>query len=89
MYFLFSDVLLFYFSGVGVSLYPTDFVQKRDLGLVVERPEMVQNVALIMQDKSLYPVSQLQLMLCKLHWGIKRKLLILDIRIATEDDEVG
>ena len=90
MYFLFfSDVLLFYFSGVGVNAYPTDFVQKQDLGLVVERPEMVQNLALIMQDKTLFPVSQIQLMLCRLHWGIKRKVLILDTRIATEEDEVG
>ena len=42
-----------------------------------------------MPDKSLFPLSLLQLLLCQLHWGIKRKLIILDSRIATEDDEVG
>lgn len=87
--FYFVDILVFYFSGICVSASTQDLVEKKRLGLLLRRPEIVYDLALVMPDKSLFPLMTLQLLLCQLHWGIKRKLIILDSRIATEDDEVG
>ena len=87
--FCFVDILVFYFSGICVSASTEDLVEKKRLGFILHRPEIVYDLALVMPDKSLFPLPLLQLLLCQLHWGIKRKLIILDSRIATEDDEVG
>ena len=83
------DILIFYFSGVCVTAFTPDFEEKKRSGLLLHRPEIVYDLALVMPDKSLFPVATLQLLLGQLHWGIQRKLIILDSRIATDDDEVG
>ena len=56
------------------------------MGLVLDRVGLLNDLAFVMKDESLYPVAKLQLLLAKLNGMIKRKLLIIDGRLLTKTD---
>ena len=62
------------------------FARKRNLGLVLDRVGLLNDLAFVMKDESLYPVAKLQLLLAKLNGMVKRKLLIIDGRLLTKTD---
>ena len=63
-----------------------NFARKRNLGLVLDRVGLLNDLAFVMKDESLYPVAKLQLLLAKLNGMVKRKLLIIDGRLLTKTD---
>ncbi len=74
--------MVFYFAGQGVQGMPTRLRQKRDLGLFLDRFGILHDLALIMEDETYVPVAKMQSILANLHGRVKRKLLILDTRLA-------
>ena len=62
------------------------FARKRNFGLVLDRVGLLNDLAFVMKDESLYPVAKLQLLLAKLNGMVKRKLLIIDGRLLTKTD---
>ena len=80
------ELLVVYYSGVVVKSESKQFARKRNLGLVLDRVGLLNDLAFVMKDESLYPVAKLQLLLAKLNGMIKRKLLIIDGRLLTKTD---
>ena len=65
---------------------PEKFTRKRNLGLILDRVGLLNNLAFVNKDESLYPVANLQLLLARSNSMIKRKLLIIDGRLITKND---
>ena len=69
-----------------VKSEPEKFTRKRNLGLILDRVGLLNNLAFVNKDESLYPVANLQLLLARSNSMIKRKLLIIDGRLITKND---
>ncbi|XP_059087881.1 uncharacterized protein LOC131884201 isoform X2 [Tigriopus californicus] len=76
------ELLVLYFSGLGVQGLPKKLAQKRRLGVFLDRVGISHDLALATGNETLFPVAKLQTILCTLNAKVKRKLVILDIRIA-------
>ena len=80
------ELLVIYYSGLVVKSEPKIFTRKRNLGLILDRVGLLNNLAFVNKDESLYPVANLQLLLDKSNSMVKRKLLIIDGRLITKND---
>lgn len=80
------ELLVIYYSGLVVKSEPEKFTRKRNLGLILDRVGLLNNLAFVNKDESLYPVANLQLLLAKSNSMVKRKLLIIDGRLITKND---
>ena len=80
------ELLVIYYSGLVVKSEPEKFTRKRNLGLILDRVGLVNDLAFVNKDESLYPVANLQLLLAKSNSMVKRKLLIIDGRLITKND---
>ena len=80
------ELLVVYYSGVMVRSESKNFARKRNLGLILDRVGLLNDLAFVMKDESLYPVAKLQLKLAQLNGMVKRKLLIIDGRLLTKHD---
>ena len=80
------ELLVIYYSGLVVKSEPEKFTRKRNLGLILDRVGLLNNLAFVNKDESLYPVANLQLLLAETNSMVKRKLLIIDGRLITKND---
>ena len=80
------ELLVIYYSGLVVKSEPEKFTRKRNLGLILDRVGLLNNLAFVSKDESLYPVANLQLLLAKLNSMVKRKLIVIDGRLITKND---
>ena len=80
------ELLVIYYSGLVVKSEPEKFTRKRNFGLILDRVGLLNNLAFVNKDESLYPVANLQLLLAKSNSMVKRKLLIIDGRLITKND---
>ena len=51
---------------------------------MLDRVGLCRDLALVMEDESLFPLSKLQIQFSKLNWNVKRKLLIIDGRLISK-----
>jgi hypothetical protein len=74
--------LVFYFAGQATNGLPKALTRKRELGMFLDRVGILHDLALVTEDESCFPVAKLQSILALLSGRVKRKLIILDCRIA-------
>jgi len=76
------DIIVFYFSGYGMTGEPEKLRRKRQLGIFTDREGILYDLALVMCNETLFPVAKMQTMLAELNPKVKRKLIILDCRVC-------
>ncbi len=75
---------MFYYAGLGVQGLPRKLARRRRLGIFLDRVGISHDLALVTSNESLFPVAKLQTILAELNAKVKRKVLILDIRVAKQ-----
>ncbi len=66
---------------------PHKLEQKRRLGIFLDRVGISHDLALVTKNETLFPVSKLQTILAELNSKVKRKVIILDCRLATRSSK--
>ena len=82
MYF-FLDIMIFFYAGLAVKGIPNQLLMKKQHGMILDRVGILHELALVMEDESLVPVSKIQNTLLKLNTQVKRIVLILDCRVRS------
>ena len=54
------DIIVFYFSGYGLTGQPERLVKKRELGIFTDRVGILYDLALVMCNETLFPVAKMQ-----------------------------
>ena len=81
--FFFTDLLIFFYSGLAVKGTPKKILLKKQHGMFLDRVGILHDLALVMQDESLVSVSEIQNTLLKLTNQVKRIVIIMDCRVRS------
>lgn len=76
--------MVFYYSGRGMQGLPSKLARKRRLGIFLDRVGICHDLALVTANETLFPVAKLQTIVAKLNPRVKRKVIILDCRLASD-----
>ena len=77
------DIIVFYFSGYGISGEPEKLRRKKELSIFTDRQGILHDLALVMCNETLFPVAKMQTMISELHSRVKRKMIVLDCRVSS------
>ena len=79
----FTDLLIFFYSGLAVKGTPKKILLKKQHGMFLDRVGILHDLALVMKDESLVAVSEIQNNLLKLTNQVKRIVMIMDCRVRS------
>ena len=82
-FFFFTDLLIFFYSGLAVKGTPKKILLKKQHGMFLDRVGILHDLALVMKDESLVAVSEIQNNLLKLTNQVKRIVMIMDCRVRS------